>query len=83
MVNVKLGTNTQRKQVIANTTDTINQLFVDNGISTTGAIIYLDGDIVAAGCTLGDCGVVDGEEVMLVAVVKAESAAKKKKGCCK
>ena len=79
MVNLTIGTNTERKNVIVDVNTTLAQALSDNGVSTQGTALYLNSKMLA-GCdveaTLNQLGVEDGSRAMLIAVVKSENAFK-------
>ena len=77
MVQITLATNSERKNVLANTDKTLSEIIRENGIDTTGATIMLNGNVVSAfdlDRTLSQCNVVDGESVIMNVTVKAAAA---------
>lgn len=77
MINLKIGTNTQRKDVIVEASETIQDILDANEISTIGCALHLNGTLIAQADTdqtLEELGVKDGTKAMLIAVVKADSA---------
>ena len=77
MVQITLATNSERKNVLANTDKTLQQIITENGVDTTGATIMLKGNVVSAfdlDRTLSQCNVVDGESVIMNVTVKAAAA---------
>ena len=77
MINLTIGTNTERKNSIIDVNTTLAQALADNGVSTQGTALYLNSKMLA-GCdteaTFADLGVEDGSRAMLIAVVKSENA---------
>ena len=77
MINLTIGTNTERKTVVVEPTDVLGEVLEQNNVSTTSAAIHLNGSLIP-GCDLGetfeDLGVEDDTQAMLIAVVKADSA---------
>ena len=77
MVQITLATNAARTQVLAETSTTLQKLINDNKIDTTGATIMLKGNVVSAfdlDRTLAQCGVNDGDSVIMNVAVKAAAA---------
>ena len=77
MVQITLATNAARKSVLAESTTTLQKLINDNGVDTTGATIMLKGNVVSAfdlDRTLAQCGVNDGDSVIMNVAVKAAAA---------
>ena len=77
MVQITLATAAQRTQVLAETSTTLQKLINDNKIDTTGATIMLKGNVVSAfdlDRTLAQCGVNDGDSVIMNVAVKAAAA---------
>jgi hypothetical protein len=77
MINLTIGTNTERKTVVVEPTDVLGEVLAANNVNTTSAAIHLNGSLIP-GCDLGetfeDLGVEDDTQAMLIAVVKADSA---------
>lgn len=77
MINLTIGTNTERKTVVVEPTDVLGEVLEQNNVNTTSAAIHLNGSLIP-GCDLGetfeDLGVEDDTQAMLIAVVKADSA---------
>lgn len=77
MINLTIGTNTERKTVVVEPTDVLGEVLAQNNVNTTSAAIHLNGSLIP-GCDLGetfeDLGVEDDTQAMLIAVVKADSA---------
>ena len=77
MINLTIGTNTERKNSIIDVNTTLAQALSDNGVSTQGTALYLNSKMLA-GCdteaTFADLGVEDASRAMLIAVVKSENA---------
>lgn len=77
MVQITLATNASRKSVLAETSKTLQQLITENSIDTTGATIMLKGNVVSSfdlDRTLAQCGVSDGDSVIMNVAVKAAAA---------
>ena len=78
MINLTIGTNTERKTVLVQPTEVLADVLEENNVITTSAAIHLNGSLIP-GCDLGETfenlGVEDGTAAMLIAVVKADSAA--------
>lgn len=78
MISLTIGTNTERKTVLVQPTDILADVLEENNVITTSAAIHLNGSLIP-GCDLGetfeDLGVEDDSSAMLIAVVKADSAA--------
>ena len=77
MVQITLATSAERKNVLAETSTTLQQIITDNHIDTTGATIMLKGNVVSAfdlDRTLAQCGVEDGSSVIMNVAVKAAAA---------
>lgn len=75
MINIKVGTNTSRKQVVVDNSKTIREVFQEAQIDYSTAIVYCDGSPLEPGMmakTLEEANVTDG--AMLIAVVKANNA---------
>ena len=77
MINLTIGTNTERKTVIVSPEDVVGEVLAENNVNTTSAAIHLNGALIP-GCDLDqsfeDLGVEDDTQAMLIAVVKADSA---------
>ena len=77
MVRLTLGTNTNRKTVMVEVTETLEDILEENNVSTTGASVHLNGMIVLPDemdCTLEELDVEDETDASLITVVKADSA---------
>lgn len=77
MVQITLSTSTDRKSVLAATTDTLKSIISNNNIDTTGATIMLKGNVVSSfdlDRTLEQCGISDGESAIMNVTVKAAAA---------
>lgn len=77
MIQITLATASQRKSVLAESTTTLQKLINDNNIDTTGATIMLKGNVVSSfdlDRTLAQCGVNDGDSVIMNVAVKAAAA---------
>lgn len=79
MFRLKITTNTERRpEIVTPTTQKIAEALEQNGISTTGATVSLNGRILDApdyGKTFSESGVTAGQTAILSVVVKADSAA--------
>ena len=77
MINLTIGTNTERKNVIVEPNAVLADVLQENNVSTTSAAIHLNGSLIP-GCdldqTFEELGVEDDTQAMLIAVVKADSA---------
>lgn len=77
MINLTIGTNTERKTVIVEPTEVLADVLAENDVITSSAAIHLNGSLIP-GCDLNntfeDLGVEDETSAMLIAVVKADSA---------
>lgn len=78
MISLTIGTNTERKTVIVEPTEVLADVLANNDVITSSAAIHLNGSLIP-GCDLNstfeDLGVEDDTSAMLIAVVKADSAA--------
>ena len=78
MINLTIGTNTERKNVIVAPQDVLGDVLEENNVITSSAAIHLNGSLIP-GCDLNqtfeELGVEDDSSAMLIAVVKADSAA--------
>lgn len=78
MISLTIGTNTERKTVIVEPTEVLAEVLADNDVITSSAAIHLNGSLIP-GCdlhsTFEELGVEDDTSAMLIAVVKADSAA--------
>lgn len=77
MVQITLATAASRKSILAENTKTLQQIITENSIDTTGATIMLKGNVVSAfdlDRTLAQCGVNDGDSVIMNVAVKAAAA---------
>jgi sulfur carrier protein ThiS len=78
MINLTIGTNTERKTAIVEATEVLADVLAENGVITSSAAIHLNGSLIPGcdlGCTFEELGVEDNTSAMLIAVVKADSAA--------
>ena len=78
MVQVTIGTNMKKERVNTTVDVTPAELLTQNNVSTTGASVSLNGAALSPadyGKSLGALGVQDETSAMLIAAVKAESAA--------
>ena len=77
MINLTIGTNTERTSVIVEPDAVVRQVLAANNVNTTSAAIHLNGTLIP-GCDLDQTfeklGVEDDTAAMLIAVVKADSA---------
>ena len=77
MLQVTIGTNTERKTVLAEVTATLNETFETNEVLTAGCALYLNGSLISgadAAESFEALGIADGGKVMIIAVKKADSA---------
>lgn len=77
MINLSIGTNTERKSVIVEPTQTLAEVLADNDVNVNGCALHLNGTLIAGADTeetFKALGVADGSKAMLIAVVKADSA---------
>ena len=78
MINLTLGTNTERKTVIVEPDKALNTILSENNVNVAGSALHLNGSLIAgidAQSSLTELGIPDGGQAMLIAVVKADSAA--------
>ena len=78
MVQVTIGTNMKKERVNTTVDVTPAELLTQYNVSTTGASVSLNGAALSPadyGKSLGALGVQDETSAMLIAAVKAESAA--------
>lgn len=78
MVQVTIGTNMKKERVNTTVDVTPAELLTQYNVSTTGASVFLNGAALSPadyGKSLGALGVADETSAMLIAAVKAESAA--------
>lgn len=77
MINLTIGTNTERKNILVAPNESIAEVLANNNVNTTSAAIHINGSLVP-GCdlqqTFEEFGVEDNTSAMLIAVVKADSA---------
>ena len=77
MINLRIGTNTQRKTIIVEGDRPLNEILEEEEINVQGAALHLDGSLIP-GCdtdnSLFELGIADGSNASLIAVVKADSA---------
>lgn len=77
MIQITLRTNTIRKVVTAEVSDTPNQVFTNNGLSVANSMVNLNGTILGAvdiNSPFSALGVVDGSTNNLNAIIKADGA---------
>jgi len=77
MISLNVRTNSVRKTVTAEITDTPRQVFADNNIDISSSMLNLDGTTLSAtdlGSTFEALGVADGTSANLNAIVKADGA---------
>ena len=75
MIQVKVGTNTQRTTVVVSEDTTPKKVFQDQNIDYSRATVHLDGSTITTAqmnTSFKDLGC--GEEAMLIAVIKSENA---------
>lgn len=78
MINLTIGTNTERKTVIVEADKPLNEILVENDVNVVGSALHLNGSLIAGvdvQNSLTELGIADGGQAMLIAVVKADSAA--------
>jgi len=78
MINLTIGTNTERKTAIVEPDRPLKDILRENEINTAGSALHLNGSLIAgvdADSSLAELGIADGSSAMLIAVVKADSAA--------
>lgn len=79
MIKVLVKTNTTRREVTADVTQTPGAVFNDMGVSVAGAVVNLNGTILTAtdlNTPFETLGVQDGTSVNLNSIVKADGANK-------
>lgn len=77
MINLQIGTNTQRKTVLVQPQDSLQDVLDNNEVNINGSALHLNGTLIAGvdtDKTFADLGVQDGSKAMLIAVIKADSA---------
>lgn len=77
MIRLTIGTNTERKTVLVEPTETLHDILVNNEVNTTGAALHLNGSLIPGAAmhdTLEELDILDNTSVSLIAVVKADSA---------
>lgn len=77
MINLTIGTNTERKSVIVEPDQTLQEVLEENNVNVNGCALHLNGSLIAGVDieeTFEALGVADGSKAMLIAVVKADSA---------
>ena len=77
MINLKIGTNTERKDIIVQVDDTLAEVLENNDINITGCALTLNGSLIPGvdvEKTFEELGVADGTRATLIAVMKADSA---------
>lgn len=82
MIQVKVGTNTQRTTVVVSEDTTPKQIFSQQGIDYSRATIHLDGATISTAqmnTSFKDLGCV--EEAMLIAVIKTDNATRTLRIC--
>lgn len=75
IIKVTIGTNTERKTVTINNTETIKKVLADNGIDHSSCVIHLDGiplSVSELNGTFENLNITS--ECSLLAVVKASNA---------
>jgi hypothetical protein len=75
MIQVTIGTNTNRKKVTVNPESTIRQVLEDNDVNYSVATVHMDGATLQPGDmdkTFKDFGITD--SCYVIAVVKADNA---------
>lgn len=77
MINLSIGTNTERKNVIVEPDQTLADVLAENNVNVGGCALHLNGTLIAGADTdqtFEELGIADGTKAMLIAVVKADSA---------
>ncbi len=77
MINLTIGTNTERKTVLVQPDEILEDVLEANNVNTSSAAIHLNGSLIPGcdlECSFEDLGVEDDTSAMLIAVVKADSA---------
>ena len=77
MINLTIGTNTERKTVLVEPTAVLSDVLTQNQVITSNAAIHLNGSLIPGcdlGCSFEELGVEDDTSAMLIAVIKADSA---------
>lgn len=77
MIQLTIGTNTKRTNVIVEPQATLTEVLEDNQVDVMGCALHLNGTLIAGvdlEDSLEDLGVRDGTKAMLIAVKKADSA---------
>lgn len=77
MVQVRITTNTTRKTVTVEPTQSLNDAFDAAGVSVGNAVVYVDGMVVSDNeqyDALTEIGVEDESTIQVSAIVKADSA---------
>ena len=75
MLNITIGTNTSRKQVITSPDTVLRKLLQDNGVNVGVGTIHIDGIPLQIGDldkTLGELGVTN--QAYIISVAKADNA---------
>lgn len=77
MINLSIGTNTERKNVMVEPTQTLSEVLSAQGVNVNGCALHLNGSMIAGADTqetFAALGVIDGTKATLIAVIKADSA---------
>lgn len=77
MINLTIGTNTKRTNVIVEAGQTLAEILAENEVSTQGVGLHLNNSLLCGSDlnrSLADLGVQDGTRASLIAVVKSENA---------
>jgi sulfur carrier protein ThiS len=77
MINLTIGTNTERKSVIVEPEQTLSDVLAENSVNVNGCALHLNGSLIAGvdtDSTFEELGVADGTKATLIAVIKADSA---------
>ena len=75
MLNITIGTNTSRKQIIASPDTVLRNLLQDNGVNLSVGAIHIDGQSISVGDldkTLEELGVEN--KAFIISVAKADNA---------
>lgn len=75
MLNITIGTNTSRKQVVVAPDTVLRDLLENNGVNTSVGTIHIDGvpmTVAQMGMTLAEIGVSD--KAFIISIAKADNA---------
>jgi sulfur carrier protein ThiS len=77
MIKLLIGTNTERKSVMVEADQTLAATLAANNVDTARSAMHLNGTLIPGvdtELTFSELGIKDGDEAMLIAVIKADSA---------